>query len=216
MRVLLALAHVWIFCFSYVYSDMHWANAMCGTVTSGSDNPYGKHESMCHACVDATMSVGDPTRCHQCLRPTHGHMPDDLVGACLSCVPTAETKKRGWACSQYCTHHGIIQNGAQALDCQGCLMSDHPVDKWSCHVCMEQVVFNMTARRDCFKCLQAGVHNMYHCAACSRVVDPVKRAECFVCMDKKETYGDGKTCAAQFGVVEWSANDKAPAVNDNS
>ncbi len=59
-----------------------------------------------------TKAVGDPTRCPQCLK-VHGHhpMPEAIVNQCLQCVPKMEGKKLGWACAQYCAHHGIIANG---------------------------------------------------------------------------------------------------------
>ncbi len=107
---------------------------------------------------------------------------------------------------------------------------------------MEQVISNMTARRDCFKCLQArldeggpgsltnptsplttlslsqaGKHNAYECAACGRVVEPADRKVCFDCMDAPgDTYGKGRACAAKFGIKEWSkATDGGPAVTSN-
>eukprot|EP00955_Chlamydomonas_euryale_P050501 354569-Chlamydomonas_euryale.AAC.7 len=63
------------------------------------------------ACIDATKEAGDTTRCHQCMKGHAGHHPpEELMMACLDCVPKAEGKRLGWACPQYCTHHGIINN----------------------------------------------------------------------------------------------------------
>mmetsp|Transcript_16126 Transcript_16126/g.47924 ORF Transcript_16126/g.47924 Transcript_16126/m.47924 type:complete len:255 (-) Transcript_16126:278-1042(-) len=177
----------------------HWAKPMCDDLV----HHFPHMLEHCHACIDATKEAGDTTRCHQCMKGHAGHHPpEELMMACLDCVPKAEGKRLGWACPQYCTHHGIINNKEQADDCMGCLMADYPKDKWACHVCMEQVNKDMDARRDCFSCIQ-DAQNAYQCASCARVPDAKDREGCFTCM-KGGT--EGKVCAKRYGVGEWEGN----------
>lgn len=192
--------------------EEHWAMEGCIQATSKQGH-YFDLRSTCRKCVLDTVEVrGDPTRCHQCVRPgSKGHPPSDLLATCLACIPNAEKKHLGWACAQYCAHHtweGHFMNTVEADQCLGCLYSEHPADKWGCHVCMEQNAGHEDGRLACYKCIQEQANDPYQCAFCSRVPDPKDRDACFECM---KTGVSGKSCAAKFGVQNFVK--PGPALN---
>lgn len=185
--------------------EEHWAMEGCIQATS-KEGHYHSLRQACRKCVLDTVEVrGDPTRCHQCVRPAanKGKFPSELLATCLGCVPNAEKKHMGWACTQYCAHHtweGKFMNEEEANQCLDCLYSEHPVDKWGCHVCMEQNAGHDDGRLACYKCVQAEANDPYQCAYCSRVPSEQDRDACFDCMKKGVA---GKTCAAKYGVQNF-------------
>lgn len=156
----------------------------------------------CKSCVTATIEQnGDASRCHSCL---HSMASYEIRASCLTCVPSAEKLKLGWACAQYCTHHHIISTKGEAEQCQGCLMNQEIKDKWGCHVCMEQIPGSeIETRQGCFNCLANGGRTssgsgLYLCAACGRVRDSMKRRECYRCL--KEDTESGSSCLSRHNV----------------
>ncbi|KAG1668770.1 hypothetical protein FOA52_006023 [Chlamydomonas sp. UWO 241] len=131
-------------------------------------------------------------------------MPHELVEACLVCVAPMERKHLGWACSQYCAHHTIINDKEQSMDCVECLAADLPTDKWYCHVCMEQVIHSMDARRQCYACTQSGTDG-YECATCGKVGNMEERAKCFECIK-----GGGKATECSKDYVKMPGYTKPP------
>jgi hypothetical protein len=59
--------------------------------------------------------------------------------------------------------------GEQADACVECLKWDIPKDKWSCHVCMDQVDKDMVARNECYQCLKVGSCPTYYAYACMQL-----------------------------------------------